>query len=138
MIRYCYRRILLAVPVMIGISLLAFILGLLSPGDPAEFALNQDGLDAPTDAQIAAMREELGLNRPIYVQYFGWFVQVLHGNFGSSYITGKDILHELLLRLPVTVDWRCWHWPLLRVLALHWALYALFTKTVGWMMRYSF
>ena len=104
MIRYCYRRILLAVPVMIGISLLAFILGLLSPGDPAEFALNQDGLDAPTDAQIAAMREELGLNRPIYVQYFSWFVQVLHGNFGSSYITGKDILHELLLRLPVTVE----------------------------------
>ena len=91
MIRYCYRRILLAIPVMVGISLLAFILGLLSPGDPAEFALNQDGLDAPTDAQIAAMREELGLNRPIYVQYFSWFVQVLHGNFGSSYITGKDI-----------------------------------------------
>lgn len=89
---------------MVGISLLAFILGLLSPGDPAEFALNQDGLDAPTDAQIAAMREELGLNRPIYVQYFSWFVQVLHGNFGSSYITGKDILHELLLRLPVTVE----------------------------------
>ena len=104
MIRYCYRRILLAVPVMIGISLLAFVLGLLSPGDPAEFALNQDGLDAPTDAQIAMMREELGLNRPIYVQYFSWFVQVLHGNFGSSYISGKDILHELLLRLPVTVE----------------------------------
>ena len=95
MIRYCYRRILLAIPVMVGISLLAFILGLLSPGDPAEFALNQDGLDAPTDAQIAMMREELGLNRPIYVQYFSWFVQVLHGNFGSSYISGKDILHEL-------------------------------------------
>ena len=104
MIRYCYRRILLAVPVMIGISLLAFVLGLLSPGDPAEFALNQNGLDAPTDAQITAMREELGLNRPVYVQYFSWFAQVLHGNFGSSYITGKDILHELLLRLPVTVE----------------------------------
>ena len=89
---------------MIGISLLAFVLGLLSPGDPAEFALHQDGLDAPTDAQIIAMREELGLNRPIYVQYFSWFVQVLHGNFGSSYITGKYILHELLLRLPVTVE----------------------------------
>ena len=58
----------------------------------------------PTDAQIAAMREELGLNRPVYVQYFSWFMQVLHGNFGSSYITGKDILHELLLRLPVTVE----------------------------------
>lgn len=62
---------------------------------PGGVCLESDGLDAPTDAQIAAMREELGLNRPIYVQYFGWFVQVLHGNFGSSYITGKDILHEL-------------------------------------------
>ena len=104
MIRYFYRRILLAVPVMLGISLLAFVLGLLSPGDPAEFALNQDGMDAPTEAQIAAMREELGLNRPIYVQYLSWLAQVLHGNLGSSYINGKDILQELLLRLPVTVE----------------------------------
>ena len=113
MIRYCYKRILLAVPVMIGISLLAFILGLLSPGDPAEFALNQDGLDAPTDAQIATMREELGLNRPIYVQYFSWFVQVLHGNFGSSYISGKDILHELLVRKRGGIDLRRARHPLL-------------------------
>lgn len=104
MIRYCYRRILLAVPVMLGISLLAFVLGLLSPGDPAEFALDQNGMDAPTEAQIAAMREELGLNRPVYVQYFSWLAQVLHGDFGSSYISGKDILQELWLRLPVTVE----------------------------------
>lgn len=104
MIKYCYRRILLAVPVLLGISLLAFVLGLLSPGDPAEFALNQNGIDAPTDAQIAAMREELGLNRPIYMQYFNWLTQVLQGNLGSSYINGKDILQELLLRLPVTVE----------------------------------
>lgn len=104
MIKYCYRRILLAVPVLLGISLLAFVLGLLSPGDPAEFALNQNGMDAPTDAQIAAMREELGLNRPIYMQYFSWLTQVLQGNLGNSYINGKDILQELLLRLPVTVE----------------------------------
>lgn len=104
MIRYCYKRIFLALPVMLGISLLAFILGLLSPGDPAEFALNQNGMDAPTDAQIAAMREELGLNRPVYVQYGSWLLQVLQGDFGSSYINGKDILQELLLRLPVTVE----------------------------------
>lgn len=104
MIKYCYRRILLAVPVLLGISLLAFVLGLLSLGDPAEFALNQNGMDAPTDAQIAAMREELGLNRPIYMQYFSWLTQVLQGNLGNSYINGKDILQELLLRLPVTVE----------------------------------
>ncbi len=104
MIRYCYRRILLSVPVLLGISLLAFVLGVLSPGDPAEFALDQNGLDAPTDAQIAAMREELGLNRPLYVQYASWLAHVLSGDFGSSYITGKDILQEILLRLPVTVE----------------------------------
>lgn len=102
MIRYCFYRILMAVPVLVGISLLAFALGLLSPGDPAEFALNQNGLDAPTEAQLAAMREELGLNRPVYVQYLAWMAQVLQGNLGSSYISGRDILQELLLRLPVT------------------------------------
>ncbi len=104
MIRYCFYRILMAVPVLVGISLLAFALGLLSPGDPAEFALNQNGLDAPTEAQLAEMREELGLNRPVYVQYLAWMEQVLQGNLGSSYISGRDILQELLLRLPVTAE----------------------------------
>lgn len=104
MIRYCYRRILLALPVLLGISLLAFVLGLLSPGDPAEFALDQNGMDAPTEEQLAAMREELGLNRPVYLQYLSWLARVLQGDFGSSYITGRDILQELLLRLPVTVE----------------------------------
>lgn len=104
MIRYCCRRILLALPVLLGISLLAFVLGLLSPGDPAEFALDQNGMDAPTEEQLAAMREELGLNRPVYLQYLSWLARVLQGDFGSSYITGRDILQELLLRLPVTVE----------------------------------
>lgn len=104
MIRYCFYRILMAVPVLVGISLLAFALGLLSPGDPAEFALNQNGLDAPTEAQLAVMREELGLNRPVYEQYLDWMAQVLQGNLGSSYISGRDILQELLLRLPVTAE----------------------------------
>lgn len=104
MIRYCFYRILMAVPVLVGISLLAFALGLLSPGDPAEFALNQNGLDAPTEAQLALMREELGLNRPVYEQYLDWMAQVLQGNLGSSYISGRDILQELLLRLPVTAE----------------------------------
>lgn len=94
----------MAVPVLVGISLLSFILGVLSPGDPAEFALNQNGLDAPTEEQIAAMRAELGLDRPAYVQYAVWMLQVLRGDFGASYINGKDILQELLLRLPVTME----------------------------------
>ena len=104
MIRYCIYRLILTVPVLVGISLLSFILGVLSPGDPAEFALNQNGLDAPTEEQIAAKRAELGLDRPAYVQYAAWMLQVLRGDFGASYINGKDILQELLLRLPVTME----------------------------------
>lgn len=104
MLAYALKRIFMAVPVLVGISLLSFILGVLSPGDPAEFALNQNGLDAPTEEQIAAMRAELGLDRPAYVQYASWMLQVLRGDFGYSYINGKDILQELLLRLPVTME----------------------------------
>ena len=63
--RYVFTRLLTAVPVLIGISILAFLLGVLSPGDPAEIALNQNGLDMPSAEQIAVMREELGLNRSL-------------------------------------------------------------------------
>lgn len=103
MVVYCWKRILAAIPVLLGISLLAFILGVLSPGDPAEFVLNQNGLDVPSEAQILAMRAELGLDRPFLEQYLSWLGQVLQGNLGSSYITGRNIANEIALRLPLTV-----------------------------------
>ena len=102
MLRYSVKRILSAVPVLLGISLLAFILGVLSPGDPAEFALNQDGLSDPTEGQIAAMRREMGLDRPMWQQYLSWLAAVLHGNLGQSFINGRDIAQEIWLRLPAT------------------------------------
>lgn len=103
MTRYCCKRILTAVPVLLGISLLAFILGVLSPGDPAEFVLNQDGLYAPTEQQIAAMRSELGLDRPLWLRYTAWLQCALQGDLGTSYITGRDIAAEIAQRLPVTL-----------------------------------
>ena len=104
MIRYCCQRLLTAVPVLLGISLLAFILGVLSPGDPAEFVLNQDGLYAPTEEQIAAMRTELGLDKPLWLRYGLWLLGVLQGDLGTSYITGRDIAAEIMQRLPVTLE----------------------------------
>ncbi|WP_455652331.1 ABC transporter permease [Phascolarctobacterium sp.] len=104
MIRYCCQRLLTAIPVLLGISLLAFILGVLSPGDPAEFVLNQDGLYAPTEEQIAAMRTELGLDKPLWLRYGLWLLGVLQGDLGTSYITGRDIAAEILQRLPVTLE----------------------------------
>ena len=99
MISYFCKRILTAVPVLLGISLLAFILGVLSPGDPAEFVLNQDGLYAPSEEQLEAMREELGLNKPLWLRYGLWLMGVLQGDLGSSYITGRDIAAEIAQRL---------------------------------------
>lgn len=104
MIRYCVTRLLSAVPVLIGISVLAFILGILSPGDPAELVLNQDEMNDPSEEQIVAMREQLGLNKPVWLQYINWTWQILHGNLGVSYITGRNIADELLTRLPVTFE----------------------------------
>ncbi|WP_293718808.1 ABC transporter permease [uncultured Phascolarctobacterium sp.] len=104
MIRYCCQRLLTAIPVLLGISLLAFILGVLSPGDPAEFVLNQDGLYSPTEEQIAAMRTELGLDKPLWLRYGLWLLGVLQGDLGTSYITGRDIAAEIMQRLPVTLE----------------------------------
>ena len=101
---YLLHRILTSLLVLIGISILSFILGVLSPGDPAELVLNQNGLENPTEQQILAMREELGLNQPLYLQYANWINNLFSGNLGVSYITGRDILQEILLRLPTTIE----------------------------------
>jgi len=103
MLYYAGKKILSAIPVLIGISMLAFILGLLSPGDPAEFVLSQNGLTTPTEAELIAMREELGLNAPAYSRYWNWLLSLLHGDLGESYVTGRSINKELMLRLPLTM-----------------------------------
>lgn len=118
MTRYCIYRLAMTIPVIWGISMLAFILGILSPGDPAEFALNQNGLEEPTEEQILAMRSELGLDRQAYVRFSSWLVQVLQGNLGTSYITGRDIWDELLLRLPTTVELACFALVIAAVLGI--------------------
>lgn len=103
MLYYAGKKILSAIPVLVGISMLAFILGLLSPGDPAEFVLSQNGLTVPTEAELAAMREELGLNVPAYTRYWNWLIGLLHGDLGESYVTGRSITKEIMLRLPLTM-----------------------------------
>lgn len=92
------------IPVLLGISLLAFTLGVISPGDPAEIALNQGGMSVATPGEIAAMREEMGLNAPLPVQYLRWVEKALHGDLGISYITGEPVGQELAQRLPVTLE----------------------------------
>ena len=67
--RYILRRVVGGVPVLFGISLLAFILAQLSPGDPAEIMLEGAGMGIPSTEEIASLRSYLGLDAPPYVQY---------------------------------------------------------------------
>lgn len=103
MIRYIIKRIVSAVPVLLGISIIAFTLGLLTPGDPARMALDRDGVSEVTQELLEAKREELGLNDPGPVQYARWLLNVLHGDFGTSYSDNTSVSGELLRRLPVTL-----------------------------------
>ena len=100
--RYLCAKGLSLIPVLLGISLLAFVLGVLTPGNPAELALSQGGYE-PTPEQIAAMEEQMGLNAPYPVQYLRWLGRVLTGDLGTSYASRTPVGEELLRRLPVTL-----------------------------------
>ena len=97
---YIGRRLLVLIPVLLGISLAAFLLGRIAPGDPVDDALFRIGIEFPTEEDRAAMRAELGLDQSLPAQYLDWLNNVLHGDLGRSYIGNKDIASELLTRLP--------------------------------------
>ena len=100
---YIVRRLLSAVPVLLGISLLAFVLAQLSPGDPAEIMLEAAGTGMPSAEEVAALHSYLGLDQRAYVQYGLWLWRILHGDGGISYHLGMPVFTVLLARLPVTV-----------------------------------
>lgn len=102
-LKYIGRRLLVLIPVLIGISLAAFVLGHIAPGDPVDDALARIGVDFPTEDDRAEMRIQLGLDRPLAVQYLTWLGRILQGDLGRSYTNNADIGHELARRLPVTL-----------------------------------
>jgi len=94
------RRLATAVPVMLGITFVAFILIHLIPGSPARIILY--GSQA-TPQQIATLTSRLGLNQPLWEQYARFLGQLLRGNLGTSYLTQTSVAHELLSRTPSTL-----------------------------------
>jgi len=99
---YIARRLLYLVPVWIGISILAFALSLIAPGDPARQVLQQGGIDAPSPEQVTAMRRELGLDQPGPVRYVRWLSSAVRGDLGRSIRTGEPVLQSLADRFPRT------------------------------------
>lgn len=97
--RYLIRRALYMIPVLLGVSIVVFIVIHLTPGDPARIML---GATARPD-DVARLRHELGLDRPMYVQYFHWLWRVVQGDLGTSISLHRPVLGEVLMRFKNTL-----------------------------------
>ena len=100
MLKFIGKRVLMLIPVLIGVSLIVFTLMQLSPGDPAMIILGAQA--APED--IAILREEMGLNDPLVVQFFRFLLGMFRLDFGTSYKDGMPVLTKLLEALPYTAQ----------------------------------
>jgi peptide/nickel transport system permease protein len=102
-LRYILQRLLLLIPLLLGISVITFAMVHLAPGDPltTQFGLNPRGLDQQT---IERLREQLGLNDPLAVQYARYLGNLLHGDMGKSLTTRMPVAREVLARFPATLQ----------------------------------
>ena len=98
MLIYIGKRILMLIPVVVGITLFIFIVMSVAPGDPAALVL---GGDASWE-EILEMREQMGLDRPVIVRYFMYMGNVIRGDFGYSWFHGYQVMAEFATRLPNT------------------------------------
>ena len=97
---YVLRRLVLAVPTLVGVTLVVFALIRLVPGDPARLVL---GLQA-SEEEVQRLRVQLGLDQPLPVQYARFLARLLQGDLGRSVVTGEPVLREIGARLPATVQ----------------------------------
>jgi len=97
---YIIKRLVMLVPVVLGVSIIAFSLIHLAPGDPARTMLGERA----TQEQLNEIREKYGLNEPLYVQYGIWLNGVLHGDLGRSITSHEDVGKEIGDRLPNTME----------------------------------
>lgn len=99
MVLYIVRRLLTLIPILLGVSLLTFSIAQLTPGDPVVLMLG----NFATPEQVAALREELGLNDPVLVQYGRFVWNALHGDLGVSIRGQQPVMRDILERFPNTL-----------------------------------
>ncbi|MDR1732206.1 MAG: ABC transporter permease [Synergistaceae bacterium] len=99
MIRYIVKRIITLIPVVLGVTLLVFVIMQLAPGDPARQIL---GEAAPEEA-VEKLRVEMGLRDPVLLRYVRYMTRFVQGDFGTSYIKNRSVASEIASRFPYTV-----------------------------------
>lgn len=113
-------RLLQIVIILLGISIMTFLLTYMSPGDPVRNMLASSGT-MPSESEIEAIRTQMGYNDPFFVQYFRWLGNCLQGNFGESYMLGKPVVTLLAARL----------WPTLKLALLSTAMMVIIAVPLG-------
>lgn len=105
MIQYLIRRLLLIIPTLFGITLVTFAIIQLAPGDPVAAKLgNAGGMEAVTAEVVEKLREQYGLDKPLWQQYFIWIGNLFVLDFGTSYVDNRPVLDRIAERLPVTLQ----------------------------------
>lgn len=97
---YIIKRVLLLIPIALGVALVVFLIMHIAPGDPVRIMLGDDA----TPELIIKVRHELGLDLPIHIQYFVWLSNIIKANLGNSIATGRPVLETIVERIPVTLE----------------------------------
>lgn len=99
MSRYIFQRILLLIPVLLGVTFIVFSIMYLTPGDPAKLMLGEHA----TEEALDKLREDMGLKDPFIIQYIRFVTNAVKGDFGRSYTTKRPVFNEIMSRFPNTL-----------------------------------
>ncbi len=102
--QYVVKRLLLMIPTLIGAALVIFLLMNLVPGDVALLIIGGDQGGDVNPHELMKLRQQLGLNRPLYMQFLSWLWGVVRLDFGKSLWTGASVIEELMIRLPLSLE----------------------------------
>ncbi len=98
--KFILRRLLLLIPILLGLTVIIFLFIRLLPGDPASAILGERA----TPESLQRVREALGLDRPLFEQYWEYVSGVVRGDLGTSFLTNRDVVDDFLQRFPATVE----------------------------------
>ena len=99
MIRYIIKRLLMMIPILMGITLIVLLFIDIAPGDPARIILGNEA----TDEEVQELRDELGLNDPFFTRYFRFLKNAVQGDFGKSYMNNRAVADEMFQRFQYTL-----------------------------------
>jgi peptide/nickel transport system permease protein len=100
MLRYVFKRLLALIPVVFGVTFIVFMIMKMAPGDPARIILGENA----TQEAVASLREEMGLNDNVLVQYGRYMINFCKGDLGISYSNKKHVADEIFSRFPYTLN----------------------------------